>query len=190
MTEQTLESVVVAYDGQSAEVKEFVHNAYQVLKEVEKVASPKNEAYNKLQEEAMSGSVERNLEYIEKLRGFIRGHLEGGRFVMARKNLALLILFTTHQSLVSLPQLLDTVVRKNINYGSSFDECVNEFGTAGAIIRLYDKGNRLRSLLSVDDLVTESVEDTLLDIAGYSLLTYVLVNEHPEYFKQKKKAGR
>lgn len=187
MTEKALTEVAVSYQGEHLpkSVVDFTVQAHRILLTVE--GRTEFSDYKEVQEIANS-TPEEQLLYIEKLRGYLRNHLDNRRYAMARNNLSHLILLTTSISGTTLAELLDTVVRKNINYGASFDECVKEFGTAGAIIRLYDKGNRLRSLLSKEDLVGEGVNDTLLDIAGYSLLTYVLVNHHPEYFNQKKKA--
>lgn len=83
-------------------------------------------------------------------------------------------------------ELLDTVIRKNIDYGSSFDKGVKDFGVPGFLIRLYDKENRIKNLSvqSDDGLVQESLYDTLLDLAGYSLLTLILVERHPEYIQK------
>ena len=83
-------------------------------------------------------------------------------------------------------ELLDTVIRKNIDYGSSFDKGVKDFGVPGFLIRLYDKENRIKNLSvqSDDGLVQESLYDTLLDLAGYSLLTLILAERHPEYIQK------
>lgn len=83
-------------------------------------------------------------------------------------------------------ELLDTVIRKNIDYGSSFDKGVADFGVPGFLIRLYDKENRIKSLMTQDSeaLVQESMYDTLLDLAGYSLLTLILSERHPEYIQK------
>lgn len=83
-------------------------------------------------------------------------------------------------------ELLDTVIRKNIDYGSSFDKGVADFGVPGFLIRLYDKENRIKSLMTQNSeaLVQESMYDTLLDLAGYSLLTLILSERHPEYIQK------
>lgn len=83
-------------------------------------------------------------------------------------------------------ELLDTVIRKNIDYGSSFDKGVADFGVPGFLIRLYDKENRIKSLMTQgsEALVQESMYDTLLDLAGYSLLTLILAERHPEYIQK------
>lgn len=67
---------------------------------------------------------------------------------------------------------------KNKNYGSSFSEQFKEYGLTSVCIRLDDKIRRLKSLnkqfqegaANVDD---ESVRDTLLDLANYSILAII-----------------
>ena len=67
---------------------------------------------------------------------------------------------------------------KNKNYGSSFSEQFKEYGLTSVCIRLDDKIRRLKSLnkqfqegaVNVDD---ESVRDTLLDLANYSILAMI-----------------
>lgn len=72
-----------------------------------------------------------------------------------------------------ITSILTTVVNKNQAYGNSFDKAVDTFGTPGALIRVFDKYNRLESLMSGTDnnVEDEAVEDTMTDIIGYMLLT-------------------
>lgn len=68
--------------------------------------------------------------------------------------------------------MLETFIKKNHDYGNSFDKQMDEFGMTAAIIRLSDKLNRLKVLSKDDALVEdESIQDTLLDLANYSILT-------------------
>ena len=71
--------------------------------------------------------------------------------------------------------LRDTYIRKNKDYGSSFDKTFETFGVVSLLTRLSDKMNRLTSLYlngkaSVTD---ESFKDTLLDMANYAVLGYI-----------------
>lgn len=69
--------------------------------------------------------------------------------------------------------LYQTVVKKNIAYGNSFDANVDKWGFVGATIRISDKVNRLNSLMedkNTNLVEDESVMDTIMDIVGYSLL--------------------
>lgn len=68
--------------------------------------------------------------------------------------------------------IVDLLVRKNANYGNSFDRQMDEYGMIAAVIRLDDKMSRLRALTKGEpDKVGESLDDTLRDIVGYTLLT-------------------
>ena len=69
-------------------------------------------------------------------------------------------------------KMLDTFIQKNHDYGNSFDKQMDEFGMIAAVIRLSDKLNRLKVLTKEDAQVKEeSIQDTLLDLANYSILT-------------------
>ena len=61
---------------------------------------------------------------------------------------------------------------KNTDYDDSFAKGIDSMGYASAIVRMEDKFNRIKSLLlkGTDAKVDESVEDTLLDLANYSLM--------------------
>lgn len=63
--------------------------------------------------------------------------------------------------------------KKNNDYGNSFEETANEFGLVAPVIRISDKLNRLKSLLKRPQLVKESIEDTLLDMANYAIMTVI-----------------
>lgn len=67
---------------------------------------------------------------------------------------------------------------KNNDYGDSFSKSYNEYGMTMACIRLEDKLNRLKNLTvnrKVSKVNDESVEDTLLDLANYAILTVMEV---------------
>ncbi|WP_260479733.1 nucleotide modification associated domain-containing protein [Listeria booriae] len=70
-------------------------------------------------------------------------------------------------------ELVDLLGRKNRNYGSSFDRQMSEYGLPASLIRMDDKLSRLKALSTneVADEVGESIDDTLLDLAGYALMT-------------------
>ena len=76
--------------------------------------------------------------------------------------------------------------RKNANYAdsknplSNFQECVS-FGVdahMGTMVRMSDKWSRLKQLIQgKPDEVGESIKDTLMDLAVYSLLEIILIEE-------------
>lgn len=79
--------------------------------------------------------------------------------------------------------LLNTYIKKNADYGSSFDKSMDEFGLTAAVVRMSDKMERLKSLSKKDAQVKdESVEDTLLDLANYCIMTvmHLKINEDEE----------
>ena len=59
---------------------------------------------------------------------------------------------------------------KNQDYGNSFGESVKEWGLIAAIIRMDDKMRRLKTLITSERQVDETIRDTLLDLANYSIM--------------------
>lgn len=69
-------------------------------------------------------------------------------------------------------ELAETLIKKNRDYGESFKILYDEYGDFSTEHRLTDKLNRFKTLNKQKNLVKdESKDDTLLDIAGYSVLT-------------------
>lgn len=63
--------------------------------------------------------------------------------------------------------------KKNHDYGNSFTKDIDEIGDAYGIGRLYDKMNRLITLIKVKPQVKdESVLDTIQDLACYSVMLH------------------
>ena len=71
--------------------------------------------------------------------------------------------------------------KKNHDYGNSFDEGCDKIGTGYPLGRLLDKMNRLIACMGKEDemQINESIEDTLKDLACYSVMTL-------SYLKRKK----
>lgn len=62
--------------------------------------------------------------------------------------------------------------KKNEDYGDSFDKSMDKFGMISSLIRLTDKMNRFEQLIENDaNVADESIEDTLLDLANYAIMT-------------------
>ena len=74
----------------------------------------------------------------------------------------------------TLEQMLSTHIAKNHDYGNSFDTTCDTFGIVAALVRMWDKLNRLTSLTKSEDrrVEDEKLEDTLLDLANYAVMTY------------------
>lgn len=83
----------------------------------------------------------------------------------------------TQENLIRLAcsELADLLVRKNHDYGDSFSQQYGKYGLMSALIRMDDKMRRLETLQQAESKaqVDESIGDTLLDLAGYALLSYV-----------------
>ncbi len=62
---------------------------------------------------------------------------------------------------------------KNANYGNSFSELFEEFEMLYVLPRLVEKINRIKTLTMNKDLDydDESIRDSLLDLANYSIMT-------------------
>ncbi|KEI81167.1 DUF1599 domain-containing protein [Clostridium botulinum] len=67
---------------------------------------------------------------------------------------------------------------KNHDYGDSFGETYKKLGVISAVTRITDKVNRLQSLCTKDALVDESIKDTLMDLANYSIMTLIELGEN------------
>ena len=75
----------------------------------------------------------------------------------------------------STDDLAQLLIRKNADYGDSFERQFNEYGLTSVCIRLEDKLNRLKNLVKNPAAVDETLKDTLDDLAGYAVLGSVLV---------------
>ena len=68
---------------------------------------------------------------------------------------------------------------KNQDYGNSFEKSLYKFGLVASIIRLSDKMNRIESLSQTKARVKdESIEDTLLDLANYAIMTVIWLRKN------------
>ena len=64
---------------------------------------------------------------------------------------------------------------KNHDYGDSFSDTYKKLGIISAVTRLSDKMNRLMSLAVSHEaqVKDEKIEDTLLDMANYAIMTLI-----------------
>ena len=78
-------------------------------------------------------------------------------------------------------EMTELYAKKNHDYGNSFDESCDKIGTGYPLGRLLDKMNRLIACMGKEDKmqINESIEDTLKDLACYSVMTL-------SYLKRKK----
>lgn len=84
-----------------------------------------------------------------------------------------------------LAEMADTFSKKNSDYGNAFEEILDDFGASYAVGRLKEKHKRLTKLITSNkqEVEDESIEDTLLDMANYAVLTIMWLQ------KQKEKAN-
>lgn len=78
---------------------------------------------------------------------------------------------------------LESIYRKkNSDYGDSFGRTVEKYGKIAALTRIADKFNRLENLMLSHDAakVEESLRDTLMDMAGYCLMTVMELEDDYE----------
>lgn len=75
--------------------------------------------------------------------------------------------------------MTDIYRRKNKDYGNSFDKSLDEDGLLVAKIRIGDKINRMLSLLKKGEaeVKDESLNDTLIDLANYSIMTVLWIQD-------------
>ncbi|MHA2620046.1 nucleotide modification associated domain-containing protein [Streptococcus agalactiae] len=73
-----------------------------------------------------------------------------------------------------------TFLAKNADYGNSFEKSLNDFGYVAGIVRISDKYNRLYNLTQNKQNVSESISDTLNDMANYCMMLDVWLKEVEE----------
>ena len=80
-------------------------------------------------------------------------------------------------------KMTDLYARKNRDYGNSFDKSMDKFGLVVAAIRIGDKVNRLQSLVAKRgeaEVKDESLADTFIDLACYSIMTMLWLRDKKE----------
>lgn len=78
-------------------------------------------------------------------------------------------------------KMCETYIRKNHDYGNSFDKSLDKFGLVASAVRIGDKMNRIESLVQEKAMVQdESIRDTLLDMASYCVMTIMWLNNNRE----------
>lgn len=85
-------------------------------------------------------------------------------------------------------ELTETYKSKNADYGDSFAKIRNEYGPIAIMIRLKDKVGRLDSIFSSGKIhvKSESIKDTLLDLANYAIMELVEIKLEEEREREMK----
>lgn len=103
-------------------------------------------------------------EAMTPIKGVIHALKQLGQRPVLENNVQQFIDITTNMA--------KTYAAKNHDYGNSFEQSCNKFGIIAAIVRMGDKMNRLESLaVKKAEVKDESIKDTLLDLASYSIMT-------------------
>jgi predicted SpoU family rRNA methylase len=76
-------------------------------------------------------------------------------------------------------EIAELLEKKNKDYGNSFDKTIEEYGITAYLLRIEDKISRLKSITKDKEVLVkdESMEDTIRDIAGYSILMLNYLND-------------
>ena len=91
---------------------------------------------------------------------------------LIRYNKKRFVIVEENNIIIIANEIGELVEKKDKDYNSAFSKTLKEYGDVAYFLRIDDKLNRLKSLLlrSKDAEINESVEDTLKDIVGYTLL--------------------
>lgn len=74
--------------------------------------------------------------------------------------------------------MVETYSAKNSDYGNSFEEQLNEDGLIYLKGKLGDKYSRIKTLIKQPAKVKESILDTLLDLACYSIMGIIWITKN------------
>lgn len=91
------------------------------------------------------------------------------------------------QHKILLQQIHDTYIKKNHDYGDSFSRSFKKYGLVAAMVRMEDKWNRLDNMASGAEqkVADETIRDTLLDLAGYCVMTTMELDREKDNTNQK-----
>ena len=81
-----------------------------------------------------------------------------------------------------MEKCIDIFRKKNPPYGNSFFRSLRRYGIKVGVARLFDKFSRIESLLhgTLNTVPDETVEDTLVDLANYSLMMAYAIHKSKE----------
>ena len=79
-------------------------------------------------------------------------------------------------------QICNLYEKKNAVYGDSYSKTYDLLGVISAATRISDKYNRLCNIVKNPDIdnLGESLEDTLMDLAAYSIMTIIKLKENEQ----------
>ena len=88
-----------------------------------------------------------------------------------------------HKKLCNL--MHEIYIKKNSDYGNSFSDLYDEYGSIISEIHIREKFNRFKQLRTNESQVGESIEDTLMDMANYCLLTLLEIKKLNSYIDEE-----
>ena len=84
-------------------------------------------------------------------------------------------------------QMADLYAKKNRNYGDSFGKLYSDLGPISGLVPLHNKLDRATNLLKGDKNHFESIKDTLIDLANYSIMLYIELENDPDFVDEDDK---
>lgn len=78
-----------------------------------------------------------------------------------------------------IKDMINLYAKKNHDYGNAFERGLDFIGPKYALSRLFDKVNRFATFSNNEEFLVkdESVEDTLIDLANYSIMTVIAMRK-------------
>lgn len=72
-----------------------------------------------------------------------------------------------------IQELSETYVKKNADYGNSFEKTLDKRGLIPAIVRMEEKMERMEKLWETEETLvdSESIIDSAMDLANYAIMT-------------------
>lgn len=84
-------------------------------------------------------------------------------------------------------EMVELFIKKNANYGSSFERLYRELGPIAGLVPLHNKLDRATNLIKGAKNDFESLEDTFMDLANYAIMNMIeMYKDHPETKKVKR----
>jgi len=75
-------------------------------------------------------------------------------------------------------KLNETFEKKNKDYGNSFKEVYDDLGIVSCVTQIAHKYNRIKNLVKNPDKANyEGLNDSLLDLANYCIMTTLILDE-------------
>lgn len=74
-------------------------------------------------------------------------------------------------------KMLDMYSKKNELYGDSFNQLMYEWGLVAGVVPIDNKLRRIKSIVKGTEVKYESLEDSLYDLANYSILMLIHLKE-------------